>query len=58
MTAKDLIEMIQNECKAHGYEPDEIDVCVVDSEDEIYPYIKCQYCNPKHDLPFISIDIN
>lgn len=57
MTVKDLIEMMENECKTHGYETNEIDVCVVDCKDFIYPFIKCKYNNPKCDLPFISLEI-
>lgn len=57
MTARDLMNLVESVCKENGLEPDEIDVCVVDGKDEIYPRLKCQYNNPKHDLPFISIDI-
>lgn len=55
MKASDLIKKIEKVCNEKGYETSDLDICIVDTEENINENFEIAYCGT--DIPAVFLKI-
>lgn len=55
MKVQELISKLEEECIRQDLYPDEVDICIIDDQDNIFEEFNIGY--ESKDLPFISIEL-